>query len=118
MANVLQFLPEIMGDEQAFISSLMKDMQDETAQQFANIYRNRRKDPQMIMLLTLVGFLGIAGIQRFWVDQIGMGILYVLTGGLCFIGTIIDLVNYKSIAFEYNQQQAQQIWAMVKNQKP
>lgn len=115
MANVLQFLPEIMGDEQVFINNLFKDMPDDKAQQFANIYRARRKDPQTILLLTLVGFLGIAGIQRFFVDQIGMGILYLLTGGICLIGTIVDLVNYKSIAFEYNQLQAQQIWSFIKN---
>ncbi len=114
MANVLMILPEIVGDEQLLISGLLKDLDDDTAQQFANVYRVRRKDPQTILLLTLVGFLGIAGIQRFFVDQIGMGILYVLTGGLCLIGTIIDLINYKRIAFDYNQQQAQQIWAMIK----
>ena len=117
MANVLQFLPEIMGDEQVLINGLIKDMDDQAAQQFANVYRVRRKDPQMILLLTLVGFLGVAGIQRFLVDQIGMGILYVLTAGLCFIGTIVDLVNYKRIALEYNQLQAQQIWAMLKTSK-
>lgn len=115
MANVLQFLPEIMGDEQVFINNILKDMTDEKAQQFANIYRVRRKDPQTILLLTLVGFLGIAGIQRFFVDQIGMGILYLLTGGICLIGTIVDLINYKNIAFEYNQLQAQQIWSFIKN---
>lgn len=115
MANVLQFLPEIMGDEQVFINNILKDMTDEKAQQFANIYRVRRKDPQTILLLTLVGFLGIAGIQRFFVDQIGMGILYLLTAGICFIGTIVDLINYKNIAFEYNQLQAQQIWSFIKN---
>lgn len=114
MANVLMILPEIVGDEQLLISGLLKDLDDDTAQQFANVYRVRRKDPQTILLLTLVGFLGIAGIQRFFVDQIGMGILYVLTGGICLIGTIIDLINYKRIAFDYNQQQAQQIWAMIK----
>lgn len=114
MANVLQFLPEIIGEEQMFIGRLFQDMDDQAAAQFANVYRARRRDPQMILLLTLVGFLGIAGIQRFFVDQIGMGILYVLTGGLCLIGTIIDLVNYKKLAFEYNQQQAQQIWSMLK----
>lgn len=114
MTNVLKFLPEIMGDEQVLINGLIKDMDDQAAQQFANIYRVRRKDPQTILLLTLVGFLGIAGIQRFIVDQIGMGILYVLTGGICFIGTIIDLINHKRIAFDYNQLQAQQIWSMLK----
>ena len=82
--------------------------------QFANIYRTRRKDPQTILLVTLVGFLGISGIQRFLTDQIGLGILYLLTGGICMIGTIIDLVNYKKIAFEYNQKQANQVAVMIK----
>ncbi|NJD23588.1 MAG: TM2 domain-containing protein [Melioribacter sp.] len=115
MANVLEMLPEIMGEEQMYISSLIKNMDDKQAQQFANIYRTRRKDPQTILLVTLVGFLGISGIQRFLTDQIGMGILYLLTGGICMIGTIIDLVNHKKIAFEYNQKQANQIAVMAKN---
>ena len=114
MANILELLPEIIGEEQAFISGLIKEMDDDKARQFAVAYRTRRRDPQTILLLTLVGFLGIAGIQRFIVDQVGMGILYLLTGGICLIGTIIDLVNYKSIAFEYNMRQAQQIVAMVR----
>jgi len=115
MANILQLLPELIGEEQVFVSALIKNMTDEEATQFANVYRIRRKDPQTILLLTLVGFLGIAGIQRFIVDQIGMGILYLLTAGICWIGTIVDLVNYKSIAFEYNQKQAQQIAAIIKS---
>jgi TM2 domain-containing membrane protein YozV len=115
MASIFNLLPEIMGDEQVYVSGLVKDMSDEKAQQFANIYRVRRKDPQTILLLTLVGFLGIAGIQRFIVDQIGLGILYLLTGGICLIGTIIDLVNYKSIAFEYNQKQAHQVAQLINN---
>jgi len=115
MANVYEVLPEIMGEEQYYISGLIKNMDDKQAQQFANIYRSRRKDPQIILLVTLVGFLGIAGIQRFLTDQIGLGILYLLTGGICMIGTIIDLVNYKKIAFDYNQKQAAQILMMFKN---
>ena len=78
------------------------------------MYRSRRRDPQTILLVTIVGFLGFAGIQRFMTDQIGMGVLYFFTAGLCFIGTIVDLVNYKKIAFEYNQMQAQQLAVMVK----
>lgn len=115
MANVLQLLPELIGEEQAFVAALIKNMTDDEAAQFANVYRVRRKDPQTILLLTLVGFLGIAGVQRFIVDQIGMGVLYLLTAGLCWIGTIVDLINYKSIAFEYNQKQAQQIAAIIKS---
>jgi len=115
MANVYEILPEVMGEEQFYLSGIIKNMDDKQAQQFANIYRSRRKDPQTILLVTLVGFLGIAGIQRFLTDQIGLGILYFFTGGLCLIGTIIDLVNYKKIAFEYNQKEANQIMMMIKN---
>lgn len=114
MANIYEILPEIVGEEQMYISSLIKNLDEKQAFQFANIYRARRKDPQIILLVTLVGFLGISGIQRFLTDQIGLGILYLLTGGICMIGTIIDLVNYKKIAFEYNQKQANQIAVMVK----
>jgi len=109
MANVLEILPELMGEEQAYVSGAIREMDDEKARQFANAYRARRRDPQTILLVSIIGFLGIAGIQRFLVDQIGMGILYLLTGGLCAIGTIVDMINYKKIAFEYNVMQAQQI---------
>ena len=115
MANVYELMPEIMGEEQMYVAGLIKNLDDNQARNFANIYRTRRRDPQTILLLTLVGFLGVAGIQRFITDQIGLGILYLLTGGICMIGTIIDLVNYKKIAFEYNQKQANQIAVMIKN---
>lgn len=117
MANVLNYLPEIMGEEQMYIGRMIENMSDEDCQQFANIYRVRRKDPQTILLLTLVGFLGIAGVHRFVVDQIGMGILYLLTGGLCMIGTIVDLINYKKISLEYNMLQAQHIYSMFNRTK-
>lgn len=115
MANVYELMPEIMGEEQIYIANLIKEYDDKKAQQFANLYRARRKDPQTILLVTLVGFLGLAGIQRFLTDQIGIGILYLLTCGICFVGTILDLVNYKRIAFEYNQKQAFQIAQILKN---
>jgi len=44
----------------------------------------------------------------------GLGILYLLTAGICMVGTIIDLVNYKKIAFEYNQKQALEIVSMIR----
>jgi TM2 domain-containing membrane protein YozV len=109
MANVFQYLPDLDGDELAYVNMIVAPMSDAQAQQFAMMYRARRKDPQMILILTLVGFLGFAGIQRFVLNQIGMGILYLLTGGLCFIGIIVDLVNYRKLASEFNQQQAYEV---------
>jgi TM2 domain-containing membrane protein YozV len=57
--------------------------------------------------------VGASGIQRFVVGQIGMGILYFFTGGLCLIGTIVDIVNHKKLAFEFNQKMAAESMRMV-----
>jgi TM2 domain-containing membrane protein YozV len=114
MANVMQFLPELEGDEMLIVAGFLKEMTDEQAAQFAYAYRSRRKDPQTILLLTLLGLIGIAGVQRFILDQIGMGILYLFTAGLCWIGTIVDLVNYKKLAVEYNHKHALQLAAMIR----
>jgi TM2 domain-containing membrane protein YozV len=113
MNKIYTLLPEVEGEEAIFLDSLMKDMNEEQAQNFILIYRGRRKDPQTILLTALLGFVGFAGIHRFFINHIGMGILYFFTAGLCFIGTIVDLVNHKNLAFEYNQQVAREIKLLI-----
>jgi TM2 domain-containing membrane protein YozV len=115
MASVLKLLPELQGQEMAYIQDLIKPMADDEAQLFANIYRTRRRDPQLILITTILGFFIIAGVQRFLVNQIGMGLLYLFTGGLCLIGTIVDLVNYQNLAFDYNRKIADEVSLMTKN---
>ena len=114
MANLFQYLPELQGRELVFVQGLTKDFTEAQLMNFANVYRSRRRDPQIILLTTLLGFVAIAGVQRFLVNQIGMGILYLFTGGLCLIGTIIDLINYQDLANEYNMQQANEAAMLVK----
>jgi TM2 domain-containing membrane protein YozV len=114
MPNAFQLMPNLESDEMAFVNELIKDMRDAHAQQFAIAYMSRRKDPNNMLLFAIIGLLGVAGIQRFVINQIGMGILFLLTGGLCLIGTIIDIVNHKKLAFEYNSKQAQQVASMLK----
>jgi TM2 domain-containing membrane protein YozV len=114
MPNIFQLLPSLEGEEMAYVQSLINDMTDAQAQQFAMAYSARRKDPTTILILALVGFVGFAGLHRFMLNQIGMGILYFLTAGLCLIGTIIDLVNHRKLAFEYNSTVAQQVALMTK----
>ena len=95
-------MPELQGEEMAFIQNITQELDDSQLQQFANVYRARRKDPQIILLTTLLGLVIVAGVQRFIIGQIGMGLLYLFTGGLCLIGTIVDLVNHKELAFNFN----------------
>ena len=109
MANVMQLLPEISPGEQAAISGIVQNIPEESEQMFAMAYRNQRKDETTILLFTLIGFVVIAGVQRFVLGHIGLGILYLLTAGLCFIGTIVDAINHKKLANEYNVKTASQI---------
>ena len=113
MANVLNFMPELEPDEMAFVQSVMQNMNDAQAQQFTNIYRSRRKDPMLILITAAIGFFGAAGIHRFITGDIGMGVVYLLTAGFCFIGTIVDVINYKRITFKYNIKEAQRAAALV-----
>jgi len=114
MANIMQLMPYLDGNEMVYIQGLIKDMDDNQAQQFANVYTSRRKDPQTILLTTLLGFIVIAGVQRFILGHMGMGFLYLFTGGICLIGTIVDLINHKQLTFEFNSQQAQQVAIIVR----
>lgn len=118
MAKIIQYLPELEGDEQIHVAQILKPMTEEQARQFASVYRQRRRDPMTVLLLTLVVFAGVGGVNRFYLDQIGMGILFILTGGLCLVGSIIDAVNYRSLAFEYNRKQADEVAGMIRGASP
>ena len=100
--GLLKYLYDVSPEELLTINSRIKSYSDQEISQFCMIYRSKRRDPQLILLLSLLGLVGFAGIQRFLVGHIGMGILYFFTLGLCWIGTIIDAVNYKNLALEYN----------------
>lgn len=115
MNRIFKLLPELEGEEMRTVEYAIKGLSDEEAESFAHIYRSRRKDPQMILILSLVGLFVLPGLQRFFVNQIGMGILYLLTGGLCFIGSIVDLVNYKKLTQEYNVQVLQEILSILRS---
>lgn len=53
-------------------------------------------------LLWLLGFVGLAGIHRFYVGRPISGIIWLLTGGLFFIGQIVDLVMMPRMVDDHN----------------
>ena len=113
MAEIFNFIPEAQGLEMAVLQEVTKGYDEKQLLSFATVYRSRRRDPQMILLTTVLGFIVIAGVQRFMIGQIGMGLLYLFTFGLCFIGTIIDLINYQDLAFEYNRRMIMETAAII-----
>jgi len=113
MAHVIDHLPEIDGDEALYVGKLMESLSEEQASKFTSVYRTRRKDPQTILITCILGFFLIAGVHRLILNQIGMGILYIFTVGLCLIGTVVDLVNYKDLTFQYNREIAREVHSFV-----
>lgn len=106
--RILNNLPNISYDEANMLQMYTKDMDDDTFKTFISVYNGNRKNADTILLTCLLGFIGVSGIHRFLLNHIGMGILYLLTGGLCFIGTIVDAINFKKLTLDYNQKAAQE----------
>lgn len=104
MSKILKHLPELEGDEQVEVARLVNEMSETQAEHFARIYRSRRRDPVHILILSAVGFAGVAGLQRLYGEEIGLGLVYLFTAGLCVVGTIHDVIKYKDIAYRYNRE--------------
>ncbi|HMG09359.1 MAG TPA: TM2 domain-containing protein [Mucilaginibacter sp.] len=97
---------DMTPEEMGFLQQATAELNENQKKYFYTVYSSKRKTPQEILIFTLLGFVGFAGIQRFVLGQIGMGILYFFTGGLCLVGTIVDLVKNKSLTLEYNKNMA------------
>jgi TM2 domain-containing membrane protein YozV len=111
--TILKYLYDVTPEELITINSRTQGFSDDQLSQFCMIYRPKRKDPQLILILCLLGLVGIAGIQRFVIGEIGMGILYFFTGGLCLVGTIVDAINHKQLALEYNAKMITETLSML-----
>jgi TM2 domain-containing membrane protein YozV len=112
--NPYMSLPGVTTDELTFLQQATADLTDEQKKYFYMIYSGKRKSAQDILIFTLIGFFCIAGVQRFLTGQIGMGLLYFFTGGFCLIGTIVDLVNHKTLANDFNRKMAYESYQIAK----
>lgn len=108
-------LPGITMEEKAALDEILKTLKnDDQRESFIAFYTSNRRDPMWVLIGACMGFFGVAGIQRLLVGQILMGIIYLFTAGLCFIGTIYDIINYKSLTTEYNIRKAREGYLMVR----
>jgi TM2 domain-containing membrane protein YozV len=111
--NLINLVPAIEGEELIYLQSLTRELPEEQLVNFIALYNGKRRKTDQVLLGCVLGFVFVGGIQRFMVGQNGMGILYLLTGGLCLIGTIVDTINHKRLTFEYNQKIARESMAMI-----
>lgn len=67
---------------------------------FALVSAVEFKDPTTILLVSI--FLGALGIDRFMLGDVGLGILKLLTCGVCGVMTIVDWFTVSKKAKEVN----------------
>ena len=89
-----KYLP---AEKIVFVKEKLKNIDEE---RFALVSTVEFKDPTTILLVSI--FLGTLGIDRFMLGDTGMGILKLLTCGLCGILTIIDWFTVQKKAKEAN----------------
>ena len=66
MNKIYEMMPDLQGDEMILLENLTKNYSDDQIRDFANLYRARRKDPQMICFLLLPVWLGLPGYIVFY----------------------------------------------------
>ena len=84
-------------DKMHFLRERLMELDDN---RFMMLSAVEMKDPTTLLIISI--FLGTYGIDRFMVGDTGMGILKLLTGGLCGILTIIDWFGIQDMTREYN----------------
>ena len=68
------------------------------------IKNNQNQDRLLVSyLLCGAGFFGIGGLHRLYNGKIGTGLLWLCTGGLFYIGQVVDLLIIPNMIDEYEQ---------------
>ncbi len=49
-----------------------------------------KRETSTAYILWVASWFGVAGLHRLYMGRIGSGLLWLFTGGLCGIGTIVD----------------------------
>lgn len=92
-ANAKYFDPAKLS----IIRTKLESLSDES---FIQVQSVELKDPTVLLLVSI--FLGSLGIDRFMIGEMGMGLLKLLTCGLCGILTIIDWFTIQQKTRERN----------------
>ncbi len=92
-----KFFPE---EKMAFLKDRLAALDDS---RFSALSMIEFKDPTTLLLISI--FLGSFGVDRFMIGDTGMGVLKLLTGGLCGILTVIDwfIISGKTKELNYNK---------------
>ncbi len=86
--------------EASAIPVIRQKLENASDDALVSLQSTELKDPTTILLISI--FLGSLGIDRFMIGDTGIGVLKLLTGGLCGILTIIDWFTISRKAKQVN----------------
>ena len=72
--------------------SVYKDGDEVIVKKLGAVASDKSKRINKVTYILLALFLGTLGVHRFMRGQVGIGILYLFTLGLCTIGVMIDVI--------------------------
>lgn len=72
------------------------------------IARPDRRDVGVAYLLWLPMLFGISGLHRFYSGRYISGFIWLITGGLCGVGQVIDLLFIPRMIEDHNQ--GRKVW--------
>lgn len=91
---------------------MTKDLSDQQKMLFESQFNSAKKDRGLILVLSVL--FGYWGVDRFMIGDIGLGVLKLLTLGLCGILWLIDLFRIQAATDDYNRKKAQEILMSIK----
>lgn len=98
------------------VAMLKKDLSNEERMQFDMQFAGQRKSPTTALILGL--FLGVLGIDRFYIGNTGLGVAKLLTLGGLWIWAIIDWFLIMGATRRRNLALAQQIQVSIAQMRP
>lgn len=105
---------ELSLKNEQYVQTLLSQLPDDKKTLFILQYNNVKKNPTTAVLLAL--FLGGLGIHKFYLNNIGLGIVYLL---FCwtYIPAIIAFIEafaISGVVANYNTKKAQEILMMIR----
>jgi len=96
----------------AELTQLQQGMTDQQKIMFVSQYGSEKKDRTVALILSLL--VGVLGVDRFYVGDIALGVLKLLTFGVCGILAVIDWFLIMGRADDFNRNKAREIAAAIK----
>lgn len=93
------------------IVQFKRDLSDQERMQFDVQMSGKERNPSTALILSVL--LGGVGVDRFYVGDVGLGVLKLFTFGGFFIWWVIDLFLISNAARRRNVKTAQEIHAAI-----